>query len=431
MRRLYLQIYLAFLGILLLFALLVTTTWWTLRDTPQSRAVLAGYATLLGDALPAASTSATTMQAALTRIGTLTHSRITLRSPGGELIAAHGEALPAAPPGLQESDFVHLRGVGPTVALRLADGRWVLGQWRRQRSASGWLLAVGLLLACAAAGAYPLTRRITGRLERLRSRVEALGAGDLSARVEVEGRDEVAQLAIRFNQAAQRIQQLVAAQRSMLAGASHELRSPLARLRVALELLPTKERPELARQIARDIGELDALIDELLLASRLDAGDSPGADEAVELLALVAEEAARHGALVAGTPATISGDARLLRRLTRNLLDNARRHGAGNAVEISVMPSAGGALLRVADRGPGVPEVERERIFEPFYRPAGSRDGPQGGVGLGLALVRRIACRHGGDVACLPREGGGVIFEVRLGGSGPPTGASPRPTQVL
>jgi signal transduction histidine kinase len=247
--------------------------------------------------------------------------------------------------------------------------------------------------------------------------VEALGLPDLSARVEVEGRDEVAALARSFNSAAERIERLVGGQQALLASVSHELRSPLARIRLAVELLG-RERPELVARIARDVEELDALIGELLLASRLDARAEAGELVPVDLLALVAEEAARSGAETLGEPASVRGDPRLLRRLVRNLLENARRHGGGTPVEASVARlGAGRARLRVADRGPGVPEAERERIFEPFYRPPGHREG-DGGVGLGLALVRRIARHHGGEARCLPREGGGSCFEVELGGAG-------------
>jgi signal transduction histidine kinase len=110
----------------------------------------------------------------------------------------------------------------------------------------------------------------------------------------------------------------------------------------------------------------------------------------------------------------VRGDARLLRRLVRNLLDNARRHGAGTAVLARIERAGEGARLTVADRGPGVEDGERERIFEPFYRPPGA---PETGAshGLGLALVRQIARAHGGEARCLPRDGGGTVFEVTLG----------------
>jgi signal transduction histidine kinase len=111
---------------------------------------------------------------------------------------------------------------------------------------------------------------------------------------------------------------------------------------------------------------------------------------------------------------TVDGDPRLLRRMVRNLLENARRHGAGTPVEVRAWREASGPAFEVLDRGPGVPEAERERIFEPFHRLAGHGEG-SGGVGLGLSLVRQIARRHGASVACLPREGGGSRFAVRFG----------------
>ena len=281
----------------------------------------------------------------------------------------------------------------------------------------GWhnpLLVLGLVASAIALGAYPVVRRITRRLERLQRRVDELGAGDLRARVEMEGNDEVASLARSFNRAAERIERLVRAQRSVLASASHELRSPLARLRVAFELLESQARPELGAQVAQDIAELDELIGELLLASRLDSVPEIEHTEEVDLLALVAEEAARTEATVSGQPVRIQGDPRLLRRMVRNLLENGPRYAAGSAVEASVTPlGTSGARLLVADRGPGVPDQERARIFEPFYRPAALPSAGDG-AGLGLALVRQIASHHQGEARCLAREGGGTTFEVTL-----------------
>lgn len=302
----------------------------------------------------------------------------------------------------------------------MADGRTLVAA--REQVGPGPVLGTTLfmlLLALAvAAGAWPAVRRLTRRLERLKSSVEALGSGDLSARVPVEGRDEVAALAQSFNQSAARIEALVAANRSLLANASHELRSPLARIRMAVELLEQGARPGLREELARDIAELDALIGEILLASRLDAGQ--GANDVVEecdLLALAAEEAARVGAVLeVRSPASmVRGDPKLLRRLLRNLLENARRHGGEGVIDIAVGQGEGADRLRVevADRGPGVPDTERERVFEPFYRVRGASESA-GGVGLGLSLVRQIAHRHGGEVRCLAREGGGSVFRVEL-----------------
>ncbi|MFZ9336705.1 MAG: sensor histidine kinase, partial [Burkholderiaceae bacterium] len=255
--------------------------------------------------------------------------------------------------------------------------------------------------------------------------VERWGQGDLTVRVPADGQDEAAQLARRFNQAAERVEALVGTHKSLLANASHELRSPLARIRVALELMGEQASPQLQQEISRNIGELDALIDEILLASRLDArADEVGASEPVDLVGLAAEEASRSGAELTvreGTgDATVHGVARLLRRLLRNLLENAARHGGSEVrLQIGRSPQAEGFEIRVSDSGPGVPESERERIFEPFYRLGGASE-RDGGVGLGLALVRQIAQRHGGTVSCEPAEGGGACFVVNL----PPDGAA-------
>lgn len=199
----------------------------------------------------------------------------------------------------------------------------------------------------------------------------------------------------------------------MLAAASHELRSPLARIRIALELLDTEERPDLRLRLEQDIGELDALIGELLLASRLDSGSEPMAHETVDLLALATEEAAQSGARVEGPSVRVQGDLRFLRRAIRNLLENAQRYAPAESMEVKIAADRNTARITVCDRGPGVRETERERIFEPFYRAPGTAESGTG-VGLGLWLVRRIARQHGGDASWAAREGGGVCFTIEL-----------------
>ena len=303
----------------------------------------------------------------------------------------------------------------PGVTVELADGRWLRVRPAHRRGRPGPLLSLALLGSAIALGAYPVSRRIVRRLERLERGVEQLGEGDLSVRVPVEGSDEVASLARSFNRAAERIESAVAARTRMLASASHELRTPLARLRVALELLSREPREDLRSEAERDIAELDELIEDLLLASRLQS-DAPTRVETVAFHDLVQEEGARVGARVDAPACALRGNRRDFQRLLRNLLENARRHGGGE-LEVGVAPLEDGLEIWVADRGPGVPEAERERIFEPFYRPAGHSEARDGGVGLGLALVREIARHYGGDARCLAREGGGTRFEVTLRGA--------------
>ncbi|WP_020396584.1 sensor histidine kinase [Thiolinea disciformis] len=270
-------------------------------------------------------------------------------------------------------------------------------------------------VAVVGLAAYPISRRLTHRLDRLKQGVEALGAGHLSTRVEVQGQDEIALLARSFNQSAERIQILVNNHRQLLANASHELRSPLARLRMGLELIAEQESAQTANlaPLRQDIRELDQLVEEILLASRLDTPEIPLENKPVDLDGLVAEECARLQLECETQAVTLLGDARLLRRLLRNLLENATRHGGGEIEASLTLLQPTLAQIKIADRGKGIPDEERSRIFEPFYRPAGHGEG-QGGWGLGLSLVKQIAERHGGQVRCLAREGGGTRFEVDL-----------------
>ena len=298
---------------------------------------------------------------------------------------------------------------------------------------AGLVVILVVLFAAVALGAYPVVRRLTRRLESLKRGVERFGAGALDQRVDASGRDEVAAVAASFNQAAGQIEALVRSHQSLLANASHELRSPLARMKMAVSMLddaPPQSRERLKDEIRTNIGELDALVEEVLMASRLDAQQAVPVIAPVDLIPIAAEEAARVGAELQATQAAlvVPGDERLLRRALRNLLENARRYGVGhNGSEITLLaaplgsPGAGAGKcveLRVCDRGPGVPEALRERIFEPFFRMPGHAE-REGGVGLGLALVKQIAERHRGRVRCESRDGGGSCFVLSLPAAAP------------
>ena len=347
--------------------------------------------------------------------------------PGREIVVrdANGEVL-----GQAQARAVRIPGQGLEFEVPLRDGRTVHVQLPRPGNrpppppAPSWwqppydLLAMLVLIAAAVAlGSYPIVRRLTKRLEALQQGVERWGAGDLGRRLPEEGQDEVAFLAQRFNVAAARVQALLLSHKALLANASHELRSPLARIRMGLELLEGQPVSAAREEIARNIRELDQLIDEILLASRLDSSpDDLGPQEAVDLVGLGAEECARTGAefeTPAGvTSLVVTGLTRLLRRALRNLLENAKRHGAGT-VTLALRALGDQVEIRVTDQGPGVPAALRERIFEPFFRLPGASE-REGGVGLGLALVRTIALRHGGQVHCEDQPGGGACFVLTL-----------------
>jgi signal transduction histidine kinase len=414
MRRLYLRIYFAVLASVIVLALAAGFLWRQLSERGPAGRAFEVASTLAQNALPPPEAPRAEQQAALDRLAANLKADVSLYSADRLPLARVGRPLPPPGPGREAGGWVRdVRG-RPAWALRLPDGRWLVARTPRNRPhpALGLFLTLGLLAVAVGVGAYPVVRRLTRRLENLQQGVESLGAGDLGARVRIEGRDEVAQLAASFNKAAARIEELVAAHKSLLANASHELRTPLTRIRMAVELMKDGAPQARREALERDIAELDALIDEILLASRLDAVERLDSVEEVDLLALAAEECARYEeAELDGQPAAVRGDPRLLRRLLRNLLENARRHGAP-PTELRVSRSATGAEIRVCDHGTGVPPAARERVFEPFQRVPGATEAT--GAGLGLALVRAIARRHGGEAHCEERPGGGSCFVVVL-----------------
>ena len=214
----------------------------------------------------------------------------------------------------------------------------------------GFLGVIALVVAICA---YPLARRLTRRLERLQAGVESLGAGKWSARVEVAGKDEVARLAESFNRSAARIEELITTHKMLLAHTSHELRTPLSRIRLGIELMQADADPRRRSELEKDIADLDQLIEQILLSSRLDAVRTIEVPEEIDLLALAAEEAARYEhTSVTGSPVTVVGNRVLLRSMVRNLLDNAVRHGAP-PIDIDVRLDTGCCRDDCQRPGPG------------------------------------------------------------------------------
>jgi signal transduction histidine kinase len=415
-RRLYLRLYLAFLGILIV-SLLVTAV--LARAFHQPGGPAARYLAPLARSLVCDAPgrcrgeTAERLEEASRELGL---DVIVWDTDGRTIFEATRSPFPS--PARRTTGWHH-GPRGPFWLVQMRDGR-TLGMRERGHLGPRGQLFLPLLAGLAvlmAIGLYPLSRGITRRIEQLAEGARRWGAGDLGHRVPVSGKDEIASLAERFNETAA-VSGLLAQERQMLASASHELRSPLARIRMALELLAEEtdaaRRGELAHQAAGDIAELDALVEELLLSARAQPGVPRRPVAAVDLQALVTDEAATMGATIEGEPVSFAGEPAMLKHMVRNLLTNARLHGEGGAIRVEVRRQAAEALIAVEDDGPGVPEAERERIFAPFYRASGPRPPGDTGLGLGLALVRQVARYHGGDVLYVARTPKGSRFEVRL-----------------
>lgn len=410
MRHLYQKIYLTILASLLL-VVVVAAVFWRLGPGNPPIAQAVELATEISHAaLPPADAPRADQQRVIENIASEFRADLALYDRSLNLIAEVGRPLP--PPSThQESGWVFAPG-GPIFNLRLPDQRWIVARvpLRQRNPVVALLLFLGAIALAVGVGAYPVVRGLTRRLERLQTGVETLGRGDLSIRVKVEGADEIARVADSFNHAAARIEELIGAHRLLLANASHELRTPLARIRLGLELLDGKPDTKIKSALERDIAELDHLIDEILLASRLDAIGSTQTIEDVDLLAITAEECARYdNCTLDGEPAVMRGDSRLLRRLVRNLLENATRHGQP-PIAVELRREGSDLVLTVTDCGPGIPESQREQVFTPFTRLSGKTEG----TGLGLSLVRQIASLHGGDVSIAPLADTPSRFRVTL-----------------
>ncbi|PNG92820.1 sensor histidine kinase [Streptomyces malaysiensis] len=282
------------------------------------------------------------------------------------------------------------------------------------------LLGLPLLLVVVAAVTWLVTRRALRPVEGIRREMATITAStDLSRRVPVPGSyDEVARLARTTNETLAALEASVERQRAFVADASHELRSPVASLRTQLEV--GAAHPELLDLdgAVEDVVRLQRLSADLLLLARLDAGERPSSGTPVALDALVREELAqrlgdRVPVRTEVAPVAVPGSRGQLARVLGNLVDNAQRHAVGG-VRVAVRAEGRWAVLEVADDGAGVPEGERERIFERFVRLDDARSRDDGGAGLGLAIARDVAVRHGGTLAVRAAPEGGALFELRL-----------------
>jgi two-component system sensor histidine kinase CpxA len=309
---------------------------------------------------------------------------------------------------------------------------------------SAQLLRLSAVLLTAAAVCFALARYVAKPLATLRAATREVAAGNLTVRVGPamgSRKDEFGDLGRDFDRMAERIEALMTGERRLLRDISHELRSPLARLNVALGLVRQRERsedPTALDRIEREAERLNSLIEQLLTLARLESGtDEPGR-EPVDLTRLVHEvaddadfEAAgrqRSVHIVESNDCTVVGEPELLRSAVENVVRNAVRHTRPQtAVEIAVRrhasPGAPQAVIAVRDYGPGVPENTLEDIFRPFYRVGDARERESGGVGLGLTIAHRTIRLHGGTVRAANAAGGGLSVEIRVptadGGAAP------------
>jgi two-component system osmolarity sensor histidine kinase EnvZ len=273
---------------------------------------------------------------------------------------------------------------------------------------------IGLVLAILAA--IWLARRSVVPLARLEAAAERIGRGEVLDLLPETGPRELAALAQRFNEMAKQVRDLLSARTTLLAGVSHDLRTPLARLRLALALLAEQPTPRLIARMEADIEEMDGLIGNVLHLSR---DLEPWATEEINVQELLNELVvglpAGRVRVTCNAPATrIPAAPSALRRAVGNLLDNALRYGGEAPVEVAATVAPDETTIAILDRGPGIPAEQLQAVFQPFHRVELSRSPVTGGTGLGLAIVRQLADAHGWEVELTSRQGGGLEARLRL-----------------
>jgi len=429
--RLHTRIYLHFLGVLLVVGVVAAVISAVGTGDVMRRHMVEGMMRHLASLAGERMTDPTALAARAQEIHEKLGVDVAVRDRNGTVVAAAGRRLPPLEPRLdadvQSGRMVFRHPPRPFAVAPVRDP--TSGEIVGSIAASGprppgmgplWrpIAVVTLALVFAAIATRPLAVRITRPLERLSDAARRLGGGDLSARAPVPAQrarhaDELAEVTRAFNDMAERVERLVRGEKELLANVSHELRSPLARIRVALALLaPNGENDRRLADVERDLAELEKLIEDVLTTARLDASGLPARLGTVDARALLLDlaERARHDPLTAGAAVTVEdgpgievlADEALLRRALWNLVENAAKYGAPPIV-LAARRAGGRVEFIVRDAGPGIAPADRERVFAPFYRadsartPASEGD-LRRGFGLGLTLARRVAEVHGGTI---------------------------------
>jgi signal transduction histidine kinase len=354
----------------------------------------------------------------------------------------HQLALRVARTGQQEFVPTERATLGGQVAVASNGERYVLvaqilrghGPFALRRSTEEFITRLGLAILVSGFVCFWLARYLTGPIVRLRAATHQLASGNLGARAaETSRKDEIAELVHDFNRMAERLELLLNSQKQLISDISHELRSPLARLNVALGLARQRAGDESTKALDRielEAERLNEMIGKLLTLARLESGESPEDRSTVQILELLQEVVAdadfeAHSRdcgvkLVQAQDCTTVGNPELLRSAFENVVRNAVRYTtAGSEVEIRLScrtqnGSGPLAVITVRDHGPGVPDQEISNLFRPFYRLDAARERQTGGAGLGLAIAERAVRLHHGSITARNAEGGGLVVEIQL-----------------
>ncbi|GAB2181939.1 ATP-binding protein [Denitratisoma sp. agr-D3] len=348
-------------------------------------------------------------------------------------IADDDEPMPPPPDDqlLLDTQTVLQQNLGPNTHLTLSrkgeralflrtqiagDDYWIAlprDRWERSRSLQ-WMGWSALAAAVALLAAAAFVSRLTRPLRNLARAARQIGAGQHPPPLPEDGPDELAAVAQAFNQMNADLSQLEQDRALILAGVSHDLRTPLTRLRMGIEM--GVEDEESRNAMSADVEEMDRTIGQFLDFARSDGGEAKQEVRLDQILTDLGAQYQRRQQAVStdiGPVPPLQGQPQALRRMAANLVDNALRYAPGHSVNLSLAVEAGKIVLAVADRGPGIPAAEAERLKRPFTRLESARSNT-GGAGLGLAIVERIARHHGGHLELLPREGGGLLARVTI-----------------